>query len=96
MTRSVRYKQMMEDKKRCCSFMTMTYGSKLSSAKFKILRAILLKDGYMSVPTVNAANSVLINTGAVHDNAANIVLINTCTVRGNAESKARNLFESLH
>ena len=53
----------------------------MNSADFEIVRAILLKDGYMPAPTVDAAN---------------LVLINTCAVRDNAEAKFWNQHESLH
>uniref|UniRef100_A0AAV1U964 MTTase N-terminal domain-containing protein n=1 Tax=Peronospora matthiolae TaxID=2874970 RepID=A0AAV1U964_9STRA len=52
----------------------------MNSADFEIVRAILLKDGYMPVPMADVTDTVLINT---------------CAVRDNAEFKIWNKLESL-
>ncbi|CAI5741893.1 unnamed protein product [Hyaloperonospora brassicae] len=62
------------------SFIIETYGCQMNSADSEIVRAILLRDGYVPARTVETAD---------------IVLINTCAVRENAEAKVWNRLESL-
>ncbi|CAI5735923.1 unnamed protein product [Peronospora farinosa] len=62
------------------SFFIETYGCQMNSADSEIVRAILLKHGYIPARAAEAAD---------------VLLINTCAIRDNAEAKIWHRLESL-